>query len=304
VHTSQTARTVNAMVDPSPPCVDPPSGARINWMRHASARGVLQQVTSAFEERGIPLLPVKGIITAHALYDDVAARTISDIDLRVSRRHFRQVPRIARSLGWSTETPGPVLWQTVLKVGGWEVDVECTLGPPGLCALSVENLIRRAHRCVEPFGFPHLQPELNDHALILVINAFKDGLYPMPWALEDLQRIATHEHFDAEIVVARASEGRVASALWIVADWLVEAHGAGEWRAVRDRIGSHPPSARVARTYGYVRRRGWPPKPGLLATAGSADSPFGCASGLALALAGIVRGRCIRALRKVGRPSA
>jgi hypothetical protein len=287
------------MVDPSQPRVDPTS-VRSNWMRHAYAAHILQQVTSAFEAHGIPVLPVKGILTAHALYEDVAKRPIGDIDLRIPRRHFRQAVRIAQSRGWNQPNPeSPVLWTSMRKVAGWEVDIECTLGPPGLCTLSVEDLIRRARRSIEPFGFLHLQPELNDHALILAINAFKDGLRPMPWALEDLRRIARHESFDVDLVVQRAREGRIASALWIVAEWLVEMHRAAEWRVVRDRIGSHPPSARVAEAYAYVQRRGWPPKPGLLATAASGDNLLGCTSGLALAVAGIVRGRCVRALHGV-----
>jgi hypothetical protein len=287
------------MVDPLQPDAADPS-ARDNWILHTAMARILRQIVSALETQGIPVLPVKGIVTAHALYDDVASRPIGDIDLRIPRRHFRQAVRIAQSHGWKPRTESPVLWNAMLEIDGCEVDIECSLGPPGLCAVSVEDVIHRAHRAVEPLGFSHLQPELTDHALILVLNAFKDGLHPTPWSLEDLRRIARHELFDVDLLIARAREGRVVSALWVVADWLVEMHGAAEWRAVRDGIGSRPPSARVAQVYGYVQRRGWPPKPALLATAGAADDLLGCASGLALAAAGVVRRRCIRGFRLLG----
>jgi hypothetical protein len=271
-----------------------PAEARVNWLRHIAAPGVFREVLSAFEARGIPVLPVKGVVTAHRLYEDVAARPLGDIDLRIPRRCFQEVIAVAKARAWTANTDGPVLWNALLKVDGTEVDVECTLGPPGLCALSVDDVIVRARRVVEPFGFPHLEPEMNDHAIVLVINAFKDGLWPMPWALEDLRRIARHPEFDAEIMVGRARAGRVASALWIVADWLGHDHDLVEWREVRDRVGPRPPSPRVARAYGYVRRRGWPSRAGFLATAASNDDLRGCVSGLVLAAAGIVRGRAVR----------
>ena len=278
---------------------DPSRSPRAAWIQHTLAPRVLGPVALAFETAQIPILLVKGILTAHILYEDVAARPISDIDLRVSRHHYRAAVRIARLHGWNPETAGPVLWGAMLKVDGWEVDIECTLGPPGLCAISVDDLMRRAERRVEPFGFAHLQPELHDHALVLVLNAFKDGLRVMPWALEDLRRIVRHGDFNDETLVARAREGGVASALWLVSDWLAETHGAPEWRTIRERVGSRPPSARVSRAYGYVRRHGWPPKPGLLVAAGGNDSSVRCASGLALTAAGVLRRRCLLAVRNL-----
>jgi len=280
-----------------PPIAAPP--ARTTWIRHVAAPSTLQRVVSALESEGIPVLPVKGILTAHVLYEDIAARPIGDIDLRLPRGRFRTAVRVGRAHGWAPQTVSPRLWEAMLKVDGWEVDIECTLGPPGLCALSVEDVLERAQRSVEPFGFPHLQPELNDHALILVLNAFKDGLRPMPWALEDLRRIARHAQFDPQALVSRARQGRVVSALWVIATWLADEHGAPEWRDVRARIGPSPPSVRVDRVYAWVRRRGWPPKPGLLVTAGASDGLRGCASGLALAAAGITRARFLRTLQKL-----
>jgi hypothetical protein len=257
-------------------------------------------VSSALEAHGIPILPVKGVLTAHLLYEDVASRPISDIDLRIPPRCFRQAVRVAREQGWSLNTLCPTLWTAIMKVDGWEVDLEGALGLPGLCTLSVEDVMRRARRAVEPLGFTHLQPELHDHTLILVLNAFKDGLRPMPWAIEDLRRVAKHPTFDPGMLVERARDGRVASALWIVADWLYRDHGSTEWRTIRDRVGARPPSTRVGWAYALAQRLDWPPKAGLLATAAGSDALAGCASGVALAAAGILRGRALRVLRVNG----
>jgi hypothetical protein len=273
-----------------------PTGAQANWMRHKVAPSRLRTVCEAFEAKGVAVLPVKGIVTAHLLYDDVAARPLLDIDLRIRRNDFHTAMGIARRLRWNPQIASPVLWTAILKVEGFEVDVEATLGLPGLCALRVEDVLARASDHTDPFGFPHLQPSFEDHALILVLNAFKDGLRPQPWAVEDLRRIVHHPRFDRSALVERAREGRVESALWIVSDWLAEQNGAVAWRAVRERIGDRPPSRRVRTAYSWLQGRGWRQKEGLVVAATSSDSSVRAISGLALTAAGIFRRRALLAM--------
>jgi hypothetical protein len=239
----------------------------------------------------IPWLPVKGIVSAYAIYGDPAERPLADIDLRARPSDFDRIVRMARSRGWEVVTGTPRLWEAIFTVDGWQVDLECTLGPPGLCALSIDDLLGRARSSIEPFGFPHLQPELHDHALVLVLNAFKDGLHTTPWALQDLSRMVQEERFDSDLLASRARLGHVASILWIVADWLAETHGAREWGRVREAVGRRPPSSRVARSYLYARKRGWPPKVGLFIAASASDYAWRGLYGLLLAGAGIARRR-------------
>jgi hypothetical protein len=284
------APNVEPMSDAAPPYIEPRS-REANWIRQMTAANVLRKVLLVFESAGIAVLPVKGIVTSHVLYDDYASRTLGDVDVRIPRRHFQRAVRLARTHGWNPNADSLVLWSATLEIDSFEVDIECTLGLPGLCRLTVEDLLARAERSVDPFGVNHLEPELNDHALILVINAFKDGLKPRPWALEDLRRIVLHSRFDPEKLVARARAGRVASALWIVAAWLADEHGVSEWRVVCDRVGAAPPSPRVARVYRYVRQHGWPQKAALVTGATSSDELARSAWGLSLAAAGVLRRR-------------
>jgi hypothetical protein len=274
-----------------------PSGPRTNWIRHAAAPWLLHRVASALEAEGIRILPVKGVLTAHLLYEDAASRPLPDIDLRVRRRDFAGALRIARARGWPVQESSPVLWNAMFKVDGIEVDVEASIGPPGLCALRVENLFDRATECVAPFGFRHQQPAIADHALILVLNAFKDGLRPMRWAVDDLLRIIDHPTLDPDELLSRAHEGRVSSALWIVADWLARDHASLSWGEVRDRVGPRPPSRRVASAYAFLLERSFRPKPALIVTAASSDDSWRSLSGLALAAAGIARRRTVLALK-------
>jgi hypothetical protein len=233
---------------------------------------------------------VKGIATAHLLYGDVAARPISDVDVRVRPRDFGRAVSVAKARGWYVR-PDALLWQSLWRVQGWEIDVKSCLGPPGLCAVSVDDVMRRSEPRVEPFGFPHLRAELHDHALELVINAFKDSLQATPWSLEDLRRIVRHPAFDPARFIERAREGRVLTATWLVADWMVERHAAPVWRAVRDGIAAAPPNARVARLYAWWRDRGSPPKRGLFVLGSASDDLARSLSGIVLAAAGAAQYR-------------
>jgi hypothetical protein len=280
------------------------ASTRANWLGHVTGARVLETVVTALAGESIPVLPIKGLVTARRLYDDVASRPIRDIDIRVRRRDFARAARVGRARGWHAKHVvllGQVLW----KVGGMEVDVKSAMGPPGLCALSIDDAIGRAASCVEPFGFPHLEPDMNDHALMLVLNVFKDGFRTAPWAVEDLRRAIRHGGFSAETLVDRAIAGRVATALWITADWLSETQGAPEWRLVRERIGRHPPSPRAARSYAVWRRFGSHRKVGHFVVPTLRDDAWGVAAGLAQATAGLARGYGLRAadwIRETTRP--
>jgi hypothetical protein len=259
-------------------------------MRRVTAERAFREVALALAENGIPLVPVKGIVTAHLLYDDPAPRPLNDVDVRIRPRDFARAVSVAKARGWYVR-PDALLWQSLWRVQGWEIDVKSCLGPPGLCAISVEDVMRRAETRVEPFGFTHLRAELHDHALELVINAFKDSLQTTPWSLEDLRRIVQHPAFDAAHLVERARQGRVTTATWLVADWMVERHAAAEWLAVRAGLGAAPPSARVARLYAWWLGRGSPPKRGLFVLGSASDDLARGVAGLALAAAGAAQYR-------------
>jgi len=134
---------------------------------------------------------------------------------------------------------------------------------------------------------------------VLVLNAFKDGFRSLPWSLEDLRRFAAAPEFRADTLIERAREGRVATILWLVADWLARDHGMEGWQQLRDRIGGNAPSRRVALLQAWTRGLGSPPKLSLLTNATCSDVPSRAAIGLGLAVAGVCRGRAERAKRAI-----
>jgi hypothetical protein len=283
----------------APPTSEPPwPSARDNWLAQLRAARVFRMVASAAGDEGVPVLPVKGLITSRTLYPDVAVRPIRDVDVRVRRRDFARVVRIGRQRGWHKKHVvliGQVLWE----VDGVEVDVKSALGPPGLCSLSVDDVMGRAETRVDGLGFPHLEPEWNDHALMLVLNVFKDGLSSARWAVEDLLRIAGASRFDPAVLVKRAREGAVSTALWLVADWLARTENASAWRDVRDRIGSTAPSRRVATTYALWRGVHAPLQLGHFVVPALNDDPWGSLAGVGQACAGLARGYALRVLERV-----
>ncbi|MGH7269617.1 MAG: nucleotidyltransferase family protein [Polyangiaceae bacterium] len=209
---------------------------------HEHARLVLGRTIETCRSGGVDVLPVKGVLTARTFYADTGERPIQDIDLRVRPRDMRAVREIGERAGWRLLSESRAYHTLSFDVLGFLVEFECHVGPPGLCGLRVEDMLQRSLPCTEPFGWPHLQPELHDHALLFCVNVFKDKLIEaMPGAVRDLELVAEHPGFSAGRLVALARDSGSANIVWIVAEWLAKTRGAERWRAVCDALGRSPP---------------------------------------------------------------
>jgi hypothetical protein len=226
------------------------------WVRHRFAVQALRHVLGAFEPHGVSVLPVKGIILAHTLYEDTVERPMVDVDLRLRPADLRKAAGIAKEQGWDVKITSKQLGTFELTVDGTLVEVETTIGPPGVCAVTVDQMLARSVERTEPLGFAHREPEIHDHALLLCVNAFKDKLpTAMPWASTDLARIAALPDFDPDAMAQRAREARLAGMVWLVAEWVEKQTGAGgAWEIVRARLGKTPPRPLYARALRAVGR--------------------------------------------------
>ncbi len=212
--------------------------AILAWYKHEMAGRALAKVLAVLEPAGIEVLPVKGVILGRTLYADVSERPISDVDLRLRPRDLSHARRL---LGASF---APILHQSK-QWGTFEIEVEKTLvevetsvGPPGLSRVSIDAMIARATRTDRGLGFPHLEPELHDHALLLCVTSFKDKFVEsLPWSLGDLPRIAAEAAFDPARMAALAREARLETVVAITAEWVEEHGGSTGWRAVREILG-------------------------------------------------------------------
>ncbi len=247
---------------------------RSQQLLHDLAGDVLRRVTSALEEAGVSVLPVKGIVTAHTLYADPGERPIADIDLRVMPHRLAEARAIVARAGWKVRESSVPYRYVVFHLSGVMVDVETAVGPPGLCDLRVADMLDRSAWVDHPMGFRVRHPEVHDHAVFLCVNAFKDKLVQAaPWAIEDLLRILRSPGLAPEALIVRARDAHALGILWIVADWLDRVHAASDWARLRDRIGVPP---RRAYTWAFERLVRRAPRSfglRLLARAGN-DDPF------------------------------
>jgi hypothetical protein len=238
------------------------------WAQHQFALDALRRVLVVFEREGIETLPVKGVVLAHSLYAGVHERPIVDVDLRIVPEDLPRATRALAREGWRVQRNSNQLGSRALFVERMLVEIETTIGPPGLCAIGVGAMLARSTRTSRGLGFVYREPEIHDHALVLCVNAFKDHLVESnPWTRTDLERLARCEAFDPSKMSALAREARLATAVWLVADWITQGASSDAWTRVRNALGRAPPRAIYARVHARLARH--EPHPATLAAIAS-----------------------------------
>jgi hypothetical protein len=215
----------------------------------------------------------------------------------VRRADLRRLRALFRAQGWPAVV-GSNQWGTFdTEIGAMLVELETSIGPPGVCALPVEEMIARASRTTAGFGFAHLEPELHDHALLLCVNAFKDKIrHAVASALGDLVRIAAQPGFQAPRLAALAERAELRAVVWMIADWAAREGGSEPWGEVRELLGHAPPRPLYVRAYRALMES---PRPSrvlfpVVARVAS-DAPALRAWALFLGGAGVLRWRLERA---------
>ncbi len=216
------------------------------WVRHQVALAALAEVAGVLERARIPVLTVKGIVLAYVLHDDVADRPLSDVDLRVLPRDLVRVVRAMKESAFPAHWPSKQLGAVSFDVRGVLVEFEVSVGPPGLCALPIARMLERSRERVLARTVRVREPEIHDHAVLMIINAFKDKMIHCPeWSLGDLDTIVSRA--DSATLVARIDEARVRTIAWIAADWMARERRSEPLRALRERLGTRPPRRLYAR---------------------------------------------------------
>jgi hypothetical protein len=208
------------------------------WAAHVVHLRAARTFLEACEAEGIPALPVKGIVTAYTLYDDPAERPLTDVDVRVVPRDVRHVVRLCRKRGWPIVQRMRTYANVVAMVDGVAIDVEAHVGPPGMCDLRVSSMLERA-RWSDALGFRARLPDFTDHAVLLVVNAFKDKLAgAFQWAIRDLDELPSRGRLDD--FAARVRDSGVVTIACVVADWMLAVRAVEAWRPLRDSLGPLP----------------------------------------------------------------
>lgn len=206
------------------------------WAQQVTNARAARTFLDACEARGIPALPVKGVVSAVTLYDDPADRPLTDVDVRVVPSDVRRVARLCRDRGWPIVQRMRSYANLVTVVDGVYVDVEGTVGPPGMCNLQVSSMLERASWS-EAMGFRARVPEFTDHAVLLIVNAFKDKIIgAFAWAVRDLEHIPGRAQFDAASLTRRLRHAGATTIGQFVASWLVHDRGATQWQPIVERL--------------------------------------------------------------------
>ncbi len=227
--------------------------ASLGWADHELKCAAFIEVARVAAAQGIPVVPVKGVLTSHLLYADPSSRPMVDIDVRVRARDLERLCAAGLEQGWRLVERSRAYGTAAFEVEGERVELESHLGPPGFCAVTADDLIARAIEHVEPFGAPHLQPEVHDHALLMLVNVFKDQLVEASHhALIDLVRIAKVPGFSFPLLAERARNGGVATLAWLVAEWMEREKGQPRWAELRSALGERPPRPRYAAAFRFL----------------------------------------------------
>ncbi len=225
--------------------------ARDTWLIQLRAQRAAARAITLFAGEGIDALPVKGVVTSRTLYPDVAERILTDVDLKIRPSDFRRALRLVQREGFPLLQLLRTYGNFVFSIDGVPVDVETTASVPGLCALGVDTMIARATPS-DLLGVPHLLPDLHDHAVVLLLNVFKDKLvHAFRWAVRDVELLGAR--VDATTLVARLGEASALSMGYVVARWMAS-RGDQQWRALGDAIGERVPRMAYARAHEALLR--------------------------------------------------
>lgn len=220
------------------------------WLLQETGVQILREVVAHCDAAAIPVLPVKGIVTSRWLYSDVAERPITDVDVRVRAQDLRRFQHVAARAGWRCLRVALSYRNLVYDFGALTLDVEAGIGPPGLCGLDAVTMLERSVRQEIAPGLRVSVPEIHDHAVLLVINAFKDKIVTAaPSSIGDLERVVVQPGFRLGTFVERADQARVSTIVWVVASYMESVRGSGAWAAIRMAIES---TGRVRRHYAWL----------------------------------------------------
>ncbi|MBK8216858.1 MAG: nucleotidyltransferase family protein [Myxococcales bacterium] len=221
------------------------SDRRDAWVAQMTAARSLRTFLDLCKDARVDVVVVKGAVTGFLLYDDVAERTLTDVDVRVRPRDLRTVERAVRARGLRVLERDDVYEKLAIELGGIAIDVECHVGAPFLTRLSVETLLEGAHEVRHPMGFSVPVPSTEHHALVLAVNVFKDKVdRASARAVEDARRIVLAGDFDPARFLAATRRARAATLVYVVAAHLAER--SPMWAEVRDALRQEARKAFVA----------------------------------------------------------
>jgi hypothetical protein len=219
------------------------------------AVSVLEKVVGAACAAGAVVAPVKGVVLARWLYDDIAERPYRDLDLLVARSDLPRVEEAVAARGWPVQVHSREMGELEFTVDRLTVEVHAEFGRRDLSRLTIAEVLARSTSDGRTFPFDVRRIDDVDHFLLLVANVTKKSFtYANPHQPADLARLLERLRPRWPELEARARAARFATALRLVAAWMAEEHGSP---AFADFVRALPPPERrlVPAAIAWQRRR-------------------------------------------------
>jgi hypothetical protein len=135
---------------------------------------LVKRIVEILEPRGIPVMPLKGVLLQKLVYGDRAFRPIVDVDLLVPEERFFEAWRLLRANGFTQERWEAGEWQVTLKnprgvpLG---VDLHRRLTRTSRARLTPAAMFARGTRDTRLFDAPVVLPSNEDLLAHLLLHA-------------------------------------------------------------------------------------------------------------------------------------
>jgi hypothetical protein len=186
----------------------------------------LAEVLTLARGAGATVAPVKGVVLARWLYDELAQRPYRDLDLLIARGDLPAMTEAVTARGWPILQRSAEMGELEFSVGRVVVEVHAEFGRRDLSRLTIDEVLGRAtvDRATFPFEVLHLDDA--DHFLLLVANVTKKTfVYANRHQPADLERLLSRLEPRWPELVARIEAARFATAVSAVSAWMIEEHG-------------------------------------------------------------------------------
>lgn len=140
----------------------------------AAGPALVKRVAEILGARGIPVMPLKGVLLQKLVYGERSFRSITDIDLLVPERRFFEAFRLLEAAGFSSQR-----WES----GQWQVTLTNPNGPPlgidlhrrltrtARSRLTSAGIFARGRTDTQLFDAPVILPDAEDLFAHLLLHA-------------------------------------------------------------------------------------------------------------------------------------
>ncbi len=196
------------------------SAAQQRFVRGELARRQLLQIASRLHMQGIRLIPMKGVLFRHLLYDDPAERDLTDLDLLVHPADFERAASALQTLGYRCERNararlrfGAYIERAFSRPAALTVDLHAQPATGHGAAQYTQKLFTDAMAGEAPFHRPNILIPAPEHLLVMMALHLRDhGLRIESYQLNDAHRLLRRLHPDlaASASLAELAGARVA----------------------------------------------------------------------------------------------